>query len=148
MFLYDRYILLDAPLLFCIAATVWTFTASWTHEKSEKRIVQWWLWNCGCGFFLACSISVKFVGLFVVFWVGLITIARILFFWSKTSGKSLPDIAKELTYRAICLICLPIGCYVCFYGIHFQVLNHSGVGDGFYSSAFQVWFEYIGRSNE
>lgn len=34
--------------------------------------------------------------------------------------------------------------YMCFFFIHLEVLNHSGNGDGFYSSAFQS--QLIGNS--
>jgi dolichyl-phosphate-mannose-protein mannosyltransferase len=137
MFFPLRYILLDAPLLFCIMATVWSFVASWTYEK-EKKSARWWLWSLACGFFLSCAIAVKFVGLFVVFWVGIVTVIRILFLWSTTCRNSLSRLVKEFLYRAACLIGLPLGCYILFFTIHLKVLNRSGPGDGFYSSAFQV----------
>lgn len=42
------------------------------------------------------------------------------------------------------LIVWPIILYMCFFYIHLEVLNHSGNGDGFYSSAFQS--QLIGNS--
>lgn len=39
--------------------------------------------------------------------------------------------------RAVTLIVWPLLLYMTFFYIHLQVLNRSGNGDGFYSSAFQ-----------
>lgn len=39
--------------------------------------------------------------------------------------------------RAVALIIWPVFLYVIFFYIHLQILNKSGNGDGFYSSAFQ-----------
>lgn len=44
---------------------------------------------------------------------------------------------KQLVCRAVTLIVWPLLLYMTFFYIHLQVLNRSGNGDGFYSSAFQ-----------
>lgn len=44
---------------------------------------------------------------------------------------------KHFAARFICLIVLPIIVYVGFFYVHLIILNKSGNGDGFYSSAFQ-----------
>lgn len=44
---------------------------------------------------------------------------------------------KHFVARFICLIILPILVYFGFFYIHLLILNKSGNGDGFYSSAFQ-----------
>lgn len=44
---------------------------------------------------------------------------------------------KQLIARALTLILWPICLYMIFFYIHLTVLNHTGSGDGFYSSAFQ-----------
>lgn len=44
---------------------------------------------------------------------------------------------KHFVARFVCLIILPILVYVGFFYIHLFILNKSGNGDGFYSSAFQ-----------
>lgn len=46
-------------------------------------------------------------------------------------------VVKQLIARAITLILWPICLYVIFFYIHLTILNHSGCGDGFFSSAFQ-----------
>lgn len=45
--------------------------------------------------------------------------------------------AKQLIARALTLIVWPAILYMLFFYIHLEILNHSGNGDGFYSSAFQ-----------
>lgn len=54
------------------------------------------------------------------------------------------EIVKQFVGRAATLIVWPIILYMCFFYIHLEVLNHSGNGDGFYSSAFQS--QLIGNS--
>lgn len=54
------------------------------------------------------------------------------------------DIGKQFIGRAITLIVWPILLYMCFFYIHLEVLNHSGSGDGFFSTAFQS--QLIGNS--
>lgn len=51
---------------------------------------------------------------------------------------------KHFIARTLCLIILPILLYVSYFYIHLVVLNKSGNGDGFYSSAFQS--KLIGNS--
>lgn len=51
---------------------------------------------------------------------------------------------KQFIGRAVTLILWPILLYMAFFYIHLQVLNRSGNGDGFYSSAFQS--QLIGNS--
>lgn len=48
---------------------------------------------------------------------------------------------KHFLARVLCLIILPIIVYVSFFWCHLTVLNRSGSGDGFYSSAFQSTLE-------
>ncbi|XP_040333771.1 protein O-mannosyl-transferase 2 isoform X4 [Herpailurus yagouaroundi] len=47
-------------------------------------------------------------------------------------------LGKHLTARILCLIVLPLTLYTATYAVHFMVLNKSGPGDGFFSSAFQA----------
>nr|KAF6486618.1 protein O-mannosyltransferase 2 [Rousettus aegyptiacus] len=51
---------------------------------------------------------------------------------------SLVTMGKHLTARILCLIVLPLALYTATYAVHFMVLNKSGPGDGFFSSAFQA----------
>ena len=69
----NRYILLD-PILLCfmMCATYGMTKVGSLHE--HPFTFSWWSWLVFTGISLACTISVKFVGLFVVLLVGFYTI--------------------------------------------------------------------------
>lgn len=96
----------------------------------------WWFWLFFTGTMLACTISVKFVGLFVVILAGLYTIDDL---WTELGDLAKPVLVtvKQLLARGIALIVWPVFLYMVFFFVHLSVLNHTGNGDGFYSSAFQ-----------
>ncbi|KAA0183734.1 hypothetical protein HAZT_HAZT003372 [Hyalella azteca] len=114
-----QYILLDPPLLFFIMASVAT-AARFNSYRDKPFSLGWWGWLLLTGVSLSGSVSVKFVGLFVVLY-------------------SL--VLKHFVARALCLILLPIVLYLVYFYIHLSVLNKTGNGDGFYSSAFQSQLE-------
>nr|XP_024219416.1 protein O-mannosyl-transferase 2 [Halyomorpha halys] len=130
-----QYILLDPILLFFIMCSTLGIVKFYNHRHyvfSRK----WWFWLCFTGVMLACAVSVKFVGIFVVILCGFHTISQL---W-----EVLTDLSKPMAYtykhfvaRALGLIILPAIVYVCFFYIHLKILNKSGNGDGFFSSAFQ-----------
>ncbi|KPJ10066.1 Protein O-mannosyl-transferase 2 [Papilio machaon] len=97
-------------------------------------------WQLFLGWSLACTMSVKFVGLFLVLFVGLRTIADL---WNILGDLTKPVMLtlKHLIGRTFTLILWPIILYVFFFWIHLTVLSKSGNGDGFYSSGFQARLE-------
>ncbi|XP_046641821.1 protein O-mannosyl-transferase 2-like isoform X1 [Daphnia pulicaria] len=136
MLTLNRFILLDPPMLFFISASVYTMV-KFHNQRHRPFSMPWWLWLSSMGVMLSCSVAVKFVGIFVVIFVGFRTIADL---W-----EILGDISRPVTYtvkhfmaRALCLIVIPTLLYMGIFYIHLAVLNNSGPGDGFYSSAFQV----------
>ncbi|XP_973439.1 protein O-mannosyl-transferase 2 [Tribolium castaneum] len=137
-----QYILLD-PILLCFIMGSVLGAVKVSSPRIKEFTATWWFWLVFTGTMLACCISVKFVGLFVVLLVGLMTIADL---WSILGDMSRPvmDTVKHLVSRGICLIVWPILLYITFFYIHLSVLNRSGNGDGFYSSAFQS--QLIGNS--
>ena len=90
--------------------------------------------------FLASSIGVKFVGLFVILLAGYSTISDLWRLLGEHS-LSLVEILKHFLARAFCLIIIPALCYMLFFAVHFKVLSKSGNVDGFYSSQFQSQLE-------
>ncbi|PNF38553.1 Protein O-mannosyl-transferase 2 [Cryptotermes secundus] len=134
-----QYILLDPILLFFVMGSVLGMVKF--HSCKDRAFsFSWWAWLVFTGIMIASAISVKFVGLFVVILVGTHTAADL---WDV-----LGDLSKPISYtlrhflaRAVCLIFLPALLYVIFFYIHLVVLNRSGNGDGFYSSAFQSQLE-------
>lgn len=137
MITLNQYILLDPPLLFFMTASVMGMVkVSKFTETCQSFTKKWWLWLMFTGTMLACTISVKFVGLFVVLLVGLQTVCDL---WNVLGDLTMPIFysVKQLVARAAALIVWPIFLYVFFFYIHLTVLNKSGNGDGFYSSGFQ-----------
>uniref|UniRef100_A0A3Q2WZE5 Protein O-mannosyl-transferase 2 n=1 Tax=Haplochromis burtoni TaxID=8153 RepID=A0A3Q2WZE5_HAPBU len=127
----SQYILLDPILMFFIMAAVLSMV-----KFNQSFSASWWLWLVLTGINLAGALGVKFVGLFVIILVGLNTIWDL---WRLLGDMSLSlvDIAKHFLARAFALILLPLILYVTIFAVHFVVLNKSGPGDGFFSSAFQ-----------
>lgn len=68
----NQYILLD-PILLCFMMCATWGMARIGSLHDEPFTGKWWGWLAFTGIFLACTISVKFVGLFVVLLVGLNT---------------------------------------------------------------------------
>ncbi|XP_031634027.1 protein O-mannosyl-transferase 2 [Contarinia nasturtii] len=140
----NQYILLD-PILLCFmtASIMGMVKVSKATHNRQTFTFKWWIWLLFTGTMIACTISVKFVGLFVILLVGIHTINDL---WIELGDLTKPvvEIAKQFVGRAVTLIVWPIILYMCFFYVHLEVLNHSGNGDGFYSSAFQS--QLIGNS--
>uniref|UniRef100_A0A8D8ZZ10 Protein O-mannosyl-transferase 2 n=1 Tax=Cacopsylla melanoneura TaxID=428564 RepID=A0A8D8ZZ10_9HEMI len=130
-----QYILLDPILLFFMMGAIYG-SAKFQSCSDRAFSFVWWAWLNITGIFLACTISVKFVGLFIFIYVGLRTIAEL---WTILKDLSKPFIytVHHFLARFMCLIVLPAILYTGFFYIHLTVLNRSGNGDGFFSSAFQ-----------
>lgn len=130
-----QYILLDPILLFFMMGAIYS-SAKFQSYSHRSFSPVWWVWLSLTGVFLACTISVKFVGLFIFIYVGLRTISEL---WTILQDLSKPFIytVRHFIARFMCLLVLPAVIYTIFFYIHLSVLNHSGNGDGFFSSAFQ-----------
>ena len=131
---------------FYVWAKIWTrfffITASFycmvkfrnLHNQSFSK--TWWLWLHILGISLGLTISVKFVGLFIILYVGCFTIFDL---WNI-----LGDVSRDFIYfikhfcaRALCLIILPLFIYVSIFSLHLWILSEKGPGDGYYSSLYQ-----------
>ncbi|XP_072930161.1 protein O-mannosyl-transferase 2 isoform X2 [Epargyreus clarus] len=138
----NRYILLDPILLFFMSCSIYGVfkVRTLTDEKLPPFSTRMLCWQFFLGTSLACTVSVKFVGLFVVMFVGLRTIADL---WNVLGDLSKPVslTVKHVIARSITLIIWPTILYVFFFWIHLTVLSKSGNGDGFYSSGFQARLE-------
>ncbi|XP_074766120.1 protein O-mannosyl-transferase 2 isoform X2 [Athene noctua] len=131
----SQYILLDPILMFFLMGAVLSMVKS-NSSADRPFSASWWFWLSLTGVNLAGAIGVKFVGLFVVLLVGLNTIYDL---WDLLGNLSLSVVmfGKHLLARVLCLILLPLALYTAMFAVHFTVLNKSGPGDGFFSSAFQ-----------
>lgn len=76
----SRLILLDSPLVFFTALTALSFTCFTNqHEQGPSRAFSglWWFWLAATGLCLGATLSVKWVGLFTIAWVGSLTILQL-----------------------------------------------------------------------
>ena len=84
--------------------------------------------------------SVKWVGLFVILLVGLMTIKDLWLLFGDLR-LSMKAIILHFFARVLCLILVPGLIYTGVFGLHFLALRYSGNGDGFFSSEFQSTLE-------
>ncbi|KAL1790242.1 O-mannosyl-transferase 2 isoform X1 [Sigmodon hispidus] len=132
----SQYILLDPILMFFIMAAMLSMV-KYNSCGNRPFSAPWWFWLSLTGISLAGALGVKFVGLFIILQVGLNTISDLWHLFGDLS-LSLVTVGKHLTARILCLIVLPLVLYVTIFAVHVMVLNKSGPGDGFFSSAFQA----------
>lgn len=137
----SRLILLDAPLVFFTALTALSFTCFTNQqEQGPSRAFGglWWFWLSATGLCLGATLSVKWVGLFTVAWVGSLTILQLWVLLGDTRTVTARVWFKHFFARVFCLIIIPIGFYCGMFAIHFMCLVNPGDGDGFMSSEFQA----------
>ncbi|GFY76878.1 protein O-mannosyl-transferase 2 [Trichonephila inaurata madagascariensis] len=135
MITLSQYILLDPMLICYINGSVLGMVKFRSHSYSAFSLT-WWFWLSWTGIFIAFSVSVKFVGIFVVALIGLYTVKDL---WDILGNLNIPmvQVIKHFSARVFCLILLPVVLYVAVFYIHLKILYKSGPGDGFFSSAFQ-----------
>ncbi|KIY68208.1 glycosyltransferase family 39 protein [Cylindrobasidium torrendii FP15055 ss-10] len=132
----SRYILLDSPLIFFTALTVFVWVCFCNENKHKAFTDEWWGWLTLSGLGLGAVVSCKWVGLFTIATIGLSTIHQL---WVLLGDSRIsPRLwIRHFFARALCLIVLPILFYMFMFSIHFAILQSSGEGDGFMSSEFQ-----------
>ncbi|KAG5857580.1 hypothetical protein ANANG_G00020960 [Anguilla anguilla] len=131
----SQYILLDPILMFFIMGSVLSMV-KFNQQKDRPFSAPWWIWLLLTGANLAGALGVKFVGLFVILLVGLNTASDL---WGLLGDLeiSMTELGKHLLARVFGLIVVPLSLYMTVFAVHFVILNKSGPGDGFFSSAFQ-----------
>ncbi|PAV20609.1 glycosyltransferase family 39 [Pyrrhoderma noxium] len=132
----SRHILLDSPLIFFTALATFFWVGFCNEDRYKPFTKQWWTWLLLSGISLGAVVSCKWVGLFTIATVGFSTIHQL---WRLLGDLRVSPrlFAKHFLARAVCLIAVPITFYMIMFAIHFQILQNSGDGDGFMSSAFQ-----------
>lgn len=132
----SRLILLDSPLVFFTALTIlcWCRFSNIDQQRPFSR--AWWKWLGASGLSLGAVASCKWVGLFTIATLGLSTVSQL---WNLLGDLRVsPRVwLKHFAARALGLIVLPCVVYLACFQVHFTLLNGSGEGDGFMSSAFQ-----------
>jgi dolichyl-phosphate-mannose-protein mannosyltransferase len=94
----SRLILLDSPLVIFTALTAlcWTcFTNQ--HEQGPRKAFQplWWFWLVATGLTLGATVSVKWVGLFTIAWIGSLTVLQLWVLLGDT--KTVTPVSTTLT---------------------------------------------------
>lgn len=135
-----RYILLDPLLIFFMSASVLAHVKFRSLPPSSSFSREWWLYMTLTGVFLVSTFSVKFVGLFVIIYVGLNTAQELWTILGQTSKKN-SDVALHLVARVVCLIISPICIYIGYFYIHFLILSKAGPGNGHFGAAFTSTLE-------
>lgn len=132
----SRHILLDSPLIFFTALTVFFWCGFCNEDRHEPFTETWWAWLVLSGLSLGAVFSCKWVGLFTIATIGCNTVYQL---WNLLGNTRVPPklFVKHFMARALCLILIPTVFYMAMFSVHFAVLENSGEGDGFMSSEFQ-----------
>ncbi|KAK1758345.1 glycosyltransferase [Echria macrotheca] len=135
-----RLILLDSPLMIATGFTALAFT-SFTNQQelgpAKAFQPSWWFWLAMTGLGLGITLSIKWVGLFTIAWVGTLTLVQLWVMLGDYKHVSMRLFAKHFMARVFCLIVIPMTFYMAMFGVHFLCLVNPGEGDGFMSSEFQ-----------
>lgn len=137
----SRLILLDSPLMICTAFTALAWTSFMNqHELGPSKAfgASWWTWLALTGLGLGATVSIKWVGLFTIAWVGSLTVLQLWILLGDTETVTPRLWFKHFFARVFCLIIIPLTFYVSMFAIHFVCLVNPGDGDGFMSSEFQA----------
>lgn len=133
----SRYILLDSPLLFFIAASIF----AWKKFEIQTPFSAGWFKSLiATGVALGLALSSKWVGLFTVAWVGLSCVYQMWFIVGDLSVSAKKVVAHAF-FRGSILLGVPALLYLFFFAVHFQVLSKEGDGSAFMSSAFRAGLE-------
>ncbi|KAJ1570056.1 hypothetical protein HK096_003834 [Nowakowskiella sp. JEL0078] len=132
----SRLILLDSILVFFIGLSTMMWT-DFLSTQDEPFTFTWWYPLVMTGVSLGLSISVKWVGLFVIATVGFSTVMNLWELLGDVKRISWTKFAKHFLARAFCLIVIPFGIYALMFQVHFLVLVNNGTGNGFMSPEFQ-----------
>ncbi|KAJ2795423.1 Protein O-mannosyltransferase 2 [Coemansia guatemalensis] len=133
----SRFILLDEPLLFFTALTLWSAAAfQRANKQGPPYSRRWWTLLLMTGFSLGCVMSSKWVGFFCVAMVGIATIDDL--FRKYCARMPWDDLICHWNARAVALILVPLTVYTACFWVHFRLLYRTGTGDHKLSSRFQA----------
>eukprot|EP00126_Sphaerothecum_destruens_P003731 Sdes_comp17513_c0_seq1m6747 len=131
----SRFILLDSFLLFFLSCTLFSF-ARFMNCRRSPFSHRWWIWLALTGTSLGLTVSVKWVGLFLIALIGIHTLKDLWNLLAETR-QDFTDWILHFLARLVCLILLPVLIYVFSYYIHFSILTISGSGNNFMSQDFR-----------
>lgn len=132
-----RLILLDNIMLFFMLAGVFCYIRFFKQRYSEFGF-KWWIWLLNTGVMLGCVVSCKLVGLFTIMLIGAAVLADLWRILDFRRGTTMSQFVNHFVARAFALIVVPFAIYLSFFYVHFAVLTHTGPGDAYHSSKFQM----------
>ncbi|XP_042202958.1 protein O-mannosyl-transferase 2-like [Homarus americanus] len=136
----NTLILLDPPLLASILASVYCIT-KFHNQRHRAWGWAWWAWLCLTGVCLGTVMSVKYVGVFTVGFVGCHTVYQLC----CLAGDPHTPLWKVLPHtgaRAVALIILPTLVYISSFVVHFWILKSwNPNAGGFYHTKFFAAFD-------
>ncbi|KRH92114.1 dolichyl-phosphate-mannose-protein mannosyltransferase, partial [Pseudoloma neurophilia] len=124
----SRLILLDSTLLFFTFLTVYAYSLYKLKNESNNFFNLIFLGTC-----LGCTISVKWIGVFLFLLIGIHIIIEIFY---NLINKDFKFIIIHFIKRFMTLIILPICLYFFFFIIHFKITNKRSSDEGHMSSRF------------
>lgn len=134
-----RLILLDASLIFFMALSVLCYIRFY-KQRHESFSRKWWKWLLLTGISLSCVISIKYVGVFTFFSIGvpvLIDLWDLMDVNRRQGALTLVEFGKHFAARAVGLVIVPFFLYLFWFQVHFTILSKSGPGDDFMTPEFQ-----------
>lgn len=132
----SRLILLDAALILFMSLSLLSYIKF--HQYRYREFTpEWWAYLMATGFFLACTLGCKMVGLFTFATIGGAVIWDLWGILDIKKGHSMAYFTRHFLARAWGLIVFPFMVYLFIFWIHFKILIYSGPGDTFMSPAFQ-----------
>jgi len=110
------------------------------HEQGATKAFThfWWFWLVSTGVWLGATISMKWVGLFTVGWVGSLTLVQLWTLFGDPCNRSMSLWFKHFTARLLCLMVITICVYLSTFGLHFWCFTDVGESRKFMSPEFQA----------
>ncbi|KAL6168387.1 Dolichyl-phosphate-mannose--protein mannosyltransferase 4 [Exserohilum turcicum] len=134
-----RLILLDASLIFFMALSVLSYIRFY-KERHVPFGRKWWKWLLLTGISLSCVISIKYVGVFTFFSIGvpvLIDLWDLMDVNRRQGALTMAEFGRHFAARAVGLVIVPFFLYLFWFQVHFTILTRSGPGDDFMTPEFQ-----------
>ncbi|UYV78218.1 POMT1, partial [Cordylochernes scorpioides] len=142
----SRYILMESMLIFFSLLgilAILRFRRLLHRQSCVSRPFSgpWWLWLLVAGVSLACSLSIKYSGVFSLL------LCLLLLAWDLWQhllpNHSLSDgqVVKMSAAILGCLLIIPVVVYLGFFYVHLSILTKAGPHDTVMTSAFQASLE-------
>eukprot|EP00127_Corallochytrium_limacisporum_P004143 Clim_evm88s157 gene=Clim_evmTU88s157 len=137
----SRLIFLDSFLLAFTCIAFYCEAKFYEAEKRREFSGAWLGWLLATGIFLGLSLSVKWVGLFIIAYVGyrvVYDLAIKLHYVLILKREKLDWFFIHFAARANCLILIPLCLYAFTFYIHFNILTEPGPGIVFHDESDQL----------